>query len=64
MEGKSSMQSQGNQQGITRSFEHAYRGLVYAFWTQRNMRIHVVVSVFVLVGSVLLDVRALELAAL
>jgi len=52
------------QQGISRSFEHAYRGLVYVVRTQRNMRIHVVVSVLVLVASLLVNVSALELAVL
>ncbi len=49
---------------MSRSFEHAYRGLVYAVRTQRNMRIHVVVSVLVLAASLLVSVSALELAVL
>jgi diacylglycerol kinase (ATP) len=52
------------QQGVARSFEHAYRGMIYAVRTQRNMRFHVVVAVLVLVGSLLVGVRKLELAVL
>jgi diacylglycerol kinase (ATP) len=52
------------QQGVARSFEHAYRGLVYAVRTQRNMRIHVVIAALVLIGSLLVGVSKLELAAL
>ena len=52
------------QQGVARSFEHAYRGMIYAVRTQRNMRFHVVVAVVVLVASLLVGVRKLELAVL
>jgi diacylglycerol kinase (ATP) len=52
------------QQGVGRSFEHAYRGLVYAVRTQRNMRIHVILAGGVLTFSLLVGVSALELAAL
>lgn len=49
---------------VARSFNHAYRGLVYAVRTQRNMRFHVVVAAFVLVLSLLVGVSKLELAIL
>jgi diacylglycerol kinase (ATP) len=52
------------QQGVARSFDHAYRGLVYAVRTQRNMRFHVVASAVVLVLSLLVGVSKLELAML
>jgi diacylglycerol kinase (ATP) len=52
------------QQGVARSFDHAYRGLIYAVRTQRNMRFHVVAATLVLVGSLFLGVSKLELAAL
>ena len=52
------------QQGVARSFEHAYRGMIYAVRTQRNMRFHVIVAVLVLVTSLLVGVRKLELAVL
>ena len=53
-----------SQQGVARSFEHAYRGMIYAVRTQRNMRFHVIVAVLVLVASLLVGVRKLELAVL
>ncbi len=52
------------QQGVGRSFEHAYRGMISAVRTQRNMRFHVVAAVVVLVASVLVGVSKLELAIL
>jgi diacylglycerol kinase (ATP) len=52
------------QQGVARSFEHAYKGMISAVRTQRNMRFHVVVAVVVLVASLLLGVSKLELAVL
>ena len=52
------------QQGVIRSFEHAYRGMISAVRTQRNMRFHVVVAVLVLVASLLVGVSRLELAVL
>lgn len=52
------------QQGVARSFNHAYRGMIYAIRTQRNMRFHVVAAAVVLVLSLLVEVSALELAAL
>ena len=52
------------QQGVARSFDHAYRGLIYAVRTQRNMRFHVVVAALVLVGSLFLGVSKVELAVL
>jgi diacylglycerol kinase (ATP) len=50
------------QQGVGRSFAHAYDGLVAVVRTQRNMRIHVLVAVFVLAAAVLLGLDAVELA--
>jgi diacylglycerol kinase (ATP) len=52
------------QQGVPRSFEHAYRGLIYAVRTQRNMRIHVIIATLVLVASLLVGVSKAELAIL
>ena len=51
------------QQGVARSFEHAYRGMISAVRTQRNMRFHVV-AVVVLVASLLVGVSKVELAVL
>ena len=52
------------QQGVGRSFEHAYHGMISAVRTQRNMRFHVVAAVLVLVASLLVGVSKLELALL
>jgi diacylglycerol kinase (ATP) len=52
------------QQGIPRSFEHAYRGLIYVVRTQRNMRIHVIIAALVLIASLLVGVSKVELAVL
>ncbi len=49
---------------MIRSFDSAYRGLIYAVRTQRNMRFHVVAATAVLVGSLFLGVSKLELAIL
>ncbi len=48
---------------LLQSFNHAFQGLVYAVRHQRNMRIHLVIAVGVMVGSVLLDLSKLELVA-
>lgn len=50
------------QQGVGRSFAHAYNGLVIVVRTQRNMRVHVLVAISVLAASALLGLDALELA--
>ena len=49
---------------MARSFEHAYRGMISAVRTQRNMRFHVVVAVVVLVASLFVGVSRIELAFL
>ncbi|CAN5686109.1 diacylglycerol kinase [soil metagenome] len=53
-----------SQQNVAKSFNHAYRGVVYAVRTQRNMRFHVAASFAVLILSLLVGVTKLELAAL
>ena len=52
------------QQRVARSFEHAYRGMISAVRTQRNMRFHVVAAVMVLVASLFVGVSKVELAVL
>ncbi|MBV9454201.1 MAG: diacylglycerol kinase [Rubrobacter sp.] len=52
------------QQRLANSFNHAYRGLVYAVRTQRNVRFHMVAAAAVLVVSLLVGVSKLELAIL
>jgi len=61
---KKAQGSAKGQQGVGRSFEHAYRGMVSAVRTQRNMRFHVFAAVAVLVVSLLVGVSELELAVL
>jgi diacylglycerol kinase (ATP) len=46
---------------LLQSFNHAFQGLVHAVRYQRNMRIHMVVALIVLVASVFLNVSRLEL---
>jgi diacylglycerol kinase (ATP) len=48
---------------LLRSFNNAFQGLVYAVRHQRSMRIHLVIAVGVLVGSILLDLTKLEMVA-
>ena len=52
------------QQGVGRSFEHAYRGMIFAVRTQRNMRFHVVAAALVLLASLLVGATEVELAIL
>jgi diacylglycerol kinase (ATP) len=57
-------QARKGQQGVGRSFGHAYRGIISAVRTQRNMRFHVVAAVLVLLVSLLVGANRLELALL
>ena len=52
------------QQGVGRSFQHAYQGIVSAVRTQRNLRFHFFAALGVLVASLILGVSGLELAVL
>jgi diacylglycerol kinase (ATP) len=52
------------QQGVGRSFQHAYQGIVSAARTQRNLRIHFSVALGVLIAGLILGVSALEMAVL
>lgn len=54
----------GRRQSVTRSFVNAYAGISYTVRTQRNVRIHLVITALVLVAGVLLRVSPLELAVL
>ncbi|CAN5770656.1 diacylglycerol kinase [soil metagenome] len=57
-------QDKNSQQNVAKSFNHAYRGMVYSVRSQRNMRFHVTASLAVLIVSLLAGVTKLELAAL
>ena len=52
------------QQGVGRSFQHAYQGIVSAVRTQRNLRFHFFAALGVLVASLILGVSELDLAVL
>jgi diacylglycerol kinase (ATP) len=52
------------QQTIFDSFNNAFEGIVHALRTQRNMRIHVVVAIGVIVLAVIVSVTRIELIAL
>ncbi len=51
-------------QSILDSFNYAFEGIIHVLRTQRNMRIHFLVAVVVLVLAVVADVTKLELIAL
>lgn len=48
---------------LLRSFNHAFEGLVYVFRRERNMRVHFLVAVLVLFGSLFFQLSRLELIA-
>ena len=52
------------QQGVGRSFQHAYQGIVAAVRTQRNLRFHFLAALGVLIAGLILGVSALEMAVL
>ena len=54
----------GRAPSLLDSFNYAFEGIIHVLRTQRNMRIHFVVAVVVLVAAVALGVGALELIAL
>lgn len=49
---------------IIESFNYAFEGIIHVLRTQRNMRIHFLAAVVVLVAALALDVSRLELIAL
>jgi diacylglycerol kinase (ATP) len=51
-------------QNLLESFNFAIEGIIHVLRTQRNMRIHFLVAVIVLVAAVAIDVSRLELIAL
>ncbi len=50
--------------GITDSFNYAIAGVIHGLKTQRNMQIHVIAAVIVLIASLFLNLTRLELVAL
>ncbi len=49
---------------LIESFNYAFEGIIHVLRTQRNMRIHLLVAVAVLVAGLAVDVSRLELIAL
>ncbi len=56
--------SHGRRQTVRKSFSNAYVGMSYCVRTQRNLRIHLAVTVLVLLLSAVLRVSLPELAVL
>ena len=50
--------------GVFESFNYAFEGIIHVLRTQRNMRIHFAIAVFVLVFALIVNVTKLELIAL
>ncbi|MEW6095302.1 MAG: diacylglycerol kinase [bacterium] len=50
--------------GLSDSFNYAISGIVHGLKTQRNMQLHVVVMVLVLLASLFLDLTRIELAVI
>ena len=50
--------------GIFESFNYAFEGIIHVLRTQRNMRIHFGIAVFVLIFALVVNVTKLELIAL
>lgn len=61
---KKAQEPKKGQQGVGRSFQHAYEGIVSAVRTQRNLRFHFFAALGVLVASLILGVSELDLAVL
>lgn len=50
--------------GLLESFNYAISGIVHGLKTQRNMQLHVIAMVLVLLASLFLDLSRIELAAI
>jgi len=57
------MAAEGRKPTLLQSFNHAFQGLVHSVRSERNMRIHLFISVCVLIGSIFLNLTRLELVA-
>ena len=58
------MTSSWHRPNVLDSFNYAFEGIIHVLRTQRNMRIHFVVAVIVLVIALVADVTKIELIAL
>ena len=54
----------GRAPSLIDSFNYAFEGIIHVLRTQRNMRIHFAIAVFVLIAGLAVDVSRLELIAL
>jgi diacylglycerol kinase (ATP) len=57
------MRPQGRSPNLLQSFNHAFDGLVHVFRHQRNLRIHFVAAILVLLACLFFDVSRLEFMA-
>ena len=49
---------------LVESFNYAFQGIIHVLRTQRNMRIHFLVAIGVLIAALVTGVRKIELIAL
>lgn len=49
---------------IVESFDYALKGLIYAIRTQRNMRIHMIIAILVIISSLFLNLTRIEMIML
>jgi diacylglycerol kinase (ATP) len=54
----------GRSPGVLQSFNFAFEGIIHVLRTQRNMRIHFVIAIGVLIAAMAVGVRRMELVAL
>jgi diacylglycerol kinase (ATP) len=50
--------------GLLNSFKYAFQGIYYAFKFNRNIRIHFVAAILVIIASILLKVNAFQMGIL
>ncbi len=61
---KKAQEPKKGQQGVGRSFQHAYQGIVSAVRTQRNLRFHFFAAIGALIAGLVVGVSELEMAVL
>lgn len=50
--------------GLLKAFGYAFRGIWYTIRTQRNMKIHLIIAIIVLISAYRLDIKGTEMALL
>jgi diacylglycerol kinase (ATP) len=58
------MTSPGRSQSLLESFNYAFEGIIHVLRTQRNLRLHFLIAVAVIVAAVAFDVTRIELLVL